>query len=76
MKKVRLSGKELRRLGFPSEVSISLAKTAIAKYYKRSTKREILELLSASKNARAFDIYPGFISLFSNPIIDSSDVLN
>ena len=46
MKKVRLSGKELRRIGFPNEISKSLAKTIISKYYKRSTKTEILDLLS------------------------------
>ncbi|MFC2152906.1 RtcB family protein [Bacteroidota bacterium] len=45
MKKVRISGKELRRLGFPNEVSISLAKTIISKYYKRSTKTEVLDML-------------------------------
>ncbi|MFC2103944.1 RtcB family protein [Bacteroidota bacterium] len=45
MKKVRISGKELRRLGFPNEVSISLAKIIISKYYKRSTKIEVLGIL-------------------------------
>jgi tRNA-splicing ligase RtcB len=46
MKKLRISGKELRRLGFPNEVSISLAKTIISKYYKRSTKKEVIGLLT------------------------------
>ena len=46
MKKLRISGKELRRLGFPNEVSISLAKTIVYKYYKRSTKKEVLDLLA------------------------------
>ncbi len=46
MKKLRISGKELRRLGFPNEVSISLAKTIISKYYQKSTKKEVLYLLA------------------------------
>lgn len=45
MKKLKLRSKELRRLGFSSEVSISLAKNIISKYYNRSQKNEVLELL-------------------------------
>lgn len=46
MKKVKLNRKELQRLGFLSEVSISLAKNVISKYYKVKSKLKVLELLS------------------------------
>lgn len=46
MKKNRISSKELRRLGFLNEVSISTVKLIISKHYKKSTKEEVLELLT------------------------------
>ncbi len=45
MKKLRISGKEMRRIGFRSEVLISLAKNIAYKYYKRTPKTEVLGLL-------------------------------
>ncbi len=64
MKKVRLSGKELRRIGFPTETSKSLAKTIISKYYKGSTKAEILDLLSdVIKNQDNYENHQHFSGL-------------
>lgn len=45
MKKLRISGKEMRRIGFRSEVSIRLVKKIVYKYYKRTPKTEVLNIL-------------------------------
>ncbi|MFO7828861.1 MAG: RtcB family protein [Bacteroidales bacterium] len=45
MKKLRISGKEMRRIGYQSEILISLAKNIVYKYYKRTPKAEVLKLL-------------------------------
>lgn len=46
MKKIKLSGIELQRIGYHSDFSKSLAKTIIAKYYNGKTKKAILEILT------------------------------
>ncbi|MDY6801616.1 MAG: RtcB family protein [Bacteroidota bacterium] len=45
MKKLRISGKEMRRIDFQSELLISKAKKIIYKYYHKTPKDEILQLL-------------------------------
>src|SRR6056297_2625371 len=45
MKKLRISGKEMRRIGFQSELLISQAKKIVYKYYNKTPKVEILSLL-------------------------------
>jgi len=45
MKKLRLSTKELRRLGYESEQVIHQAKLSIDKFYKHAAKKDVLELL-------------------------------
>ncbi|MGM0620911.1 MAG: RtcB family protein [Bacteroidota bacterium] len=45
MKKIKLRGKELKRIGFTNDQAISLAINLVSKKYKRSDKLEVLELL-------------------------------
>uniref|UniRef100_UPI003216FE2A RtcB family protein n=1 Tax=uncultured Draconibacterium sp. TaxID=1573823 RepID=UPI003216FE2A len=45
MKKIKLRGKELKRIGYTNHRAISLAINLVAKHCKRSDKLEILELL-------------------------------
>lgn len=45
MKKLRISGKEMRKIGFHSELLISQAKKIVYKYYTKTPKVEILQLL-------------------------------
>ena len=45
MKKYRISNKELHRIGYKSEVSISLVKRIISKYYQNQPKNHVLALL-------------------------------
>jgi tRNA-splicing ligase RtcB len=45
MKKLRISGKEMRKIGFQSEMLISQAKKIVYKYYPEMPKVEILQLL-------------------------------
>src|SRR6056297_291231 len=45
MKKLRISGKEMRRIGFQSELLISQVKKIIYKHYNKTPKVEILSLL-------------------------------
>ncbi|MFP4024367.1 MAG: RtcB family protein [Thiohalospira sp.] len=45
MKKLRISNKEMRRIGYRSEIMISLTKKIAYKYYTRVPKNEILDLL-------------------------------
>jgi tRNA-splicing ligase RtcB len=45
MKKIKLRGKELKRIGFTNDQAISLAINLVSKKYKRSDKPEALELL-------------------------------
>ncbi|MGC9373706.1 MAG: RtcB family protein [Bacteroidales bacterium] len=45
MKKLRISGKEMRKIGFQSELLISQAKKIVFKYYTKTPKVEILQLL-------------------------------
>jgi len=45
MKKLRISGKEMRRVGIQSELLISQAKKIIYKHYNKTPKVEILQLL-------------------------------
>ena len=45
MKKMKIRGKELKRIGFTSDQAISLALRLVSMHYKRSEKMEVLELL-------------------------------
>ena len=45
MKKIKLRGKELKRIGFSNDSAVSLAINLVAKNYRRSDKMEVLELL-------------------------------
>jgi len=45
MKKIKLRGKELKRIGFTNDSAVSLAINLVAKNYRRSDKMEVLELL-------------------------------
>jgi tRNA-splicing ligase RtcB len=45
MEKIKLRGKELKRIGFTNDQAISLAINLVSKKYKRSDKLEALELL-------------------------------
>ncbi|MDK2979191.1 MAG: hypothetical protein PWP52_1905 [Bacteroidales bacterium] len=45
MKNLRISGKEMRRIGFQSDMLISQAQKIIYKYYNKTPKVEILQLL-------------------------------
>jgi hypothetical protein len=45
MKKLKLRGKELKRIGYTTDQAISLALNLVHKYFRRSGKEEILELL-------------------------------
>ena len=46
MKKLNLSGKDLRRIGFEDDQAISIAKNLLEKHYKHHKKADVLELLS------------------------------
>jgi tRNA-splicing ligase RtcB (3'-phosphate/5'-hydroxy nucleic acid ligase) len=45
MSKLRISGKELRAIGYPEGPVISIAMNVMQKYYKHSAKEEVMELL-------------------------------
>ncbi|WP_372949378.1 RtcB family protein [Mariniphaga sp.] len=45
MKKIKLRGKELKRLGYTSDRAISLAINLVSRHFKRSDKVELLETL-------------------------------
>lgn len=45
MKKIKLRGKELKRIGYTNDCAISLTINLVSKNYKRSDKVEVLELL-------------------------------
>jgi len=45
MKKLKLRGKELKRIGYPTDQSITLALNLVHKHFRRSDKIEVLELL-------------------------------
>ena len=45
MKKIKLRGKELKRIGFSNDQAISLAINMVSQKYKRSDKPEALDLL-------------------------------
>jgi len=45
MKKIKLRGKELKRLGYNSDQAISLAINIVSRHFKRSDKVELLETL-------------------------------
>ena len=50
MKKIKLRGKELKRLGYTSDQAISLALRLSGMYFKRSDKVELMETLERIKN--------------------------
>lgn len=45
MKKIKLRGQELKRLGFTNDQAISLAINLVSRHFRRSDKPEILEML-------------------------------
>jgi len=45
MKKIKLRGKELKRLGYTSDRAVALAINLVRRYFKRSDKMELLETL-------------------------------
>lgn len=45
MKKIKLRGKELKRLGYKSDRAIALAINLVSRHFKRSDKIELLEIL-------------------------------
>ena len=45
MKKIKLRGKELKRIGFANDRAIAFALNLVNKHCKRSDKTEVLELL-------------------------------
>ena len=47
MKRKMLSGKDLIKLGYPEGRAIGLAINTVLKYFKRSEKNEIIEILKA-----------------------------
>lgn len=47
MKKLRLSGKDIRRLGVDDNETISLIKNIFQKHYKHTPKKDVLEIISS-----------------------------
>lgn len=45
MSKLKISGKELRAIGYPEGPVISIAMNVMQKNYKRHTKEEVMEIL-------------------------------
>ena len=64
MKKIKLRGKELKRIGYKNQRAISLAMNLVSKHCKRSDKVEVLELLEKiNLNPEKYLDEPGFEEL-------------
>jgi tRNA-splicing ligase RtcB (3'-phosphate/5'-hydroxy nucleic acid ligase) len=50
MKKMKIRGKELKRIGYLSDRAISLALRLTGKHFRRSDKTEVLELLGKNQS--------------------------
>jgi len=70
MKKLRISGKEMRRIGFQSELLISQAKKTIYKHYNKTPKAEIFQLLEdIIQNPQKYTNHENFSKLAAQLIL-------